>query len=233
MFLLGFASLIILASLWQIEQGISNIEVYNLSYLPKDEILSIIEPNISDSSMTCSLILKDIEDEILKNPYIYDVNITSQKACSLKVKIIERIPIGYFQRKDGSLFYIDTTGKIIPYRYLMDYCDLPVLQSKSRKINSDSAVANSAAKILVSLNKKKYNKFNYKISELVYTDTDSTFYFYSISNKKKFLFGRAEFIEQKLNTLNKYFASELYQRVLTEPFLVDIRWKNKVVLSQL
>ncbi len=228
-----FGVLVYLADDWKNDQPISTLNIRGLTYLPEAEIQAIIKPLIAGCADNDILLLKKFEKAVEKNPYVYKANFSREKACSLEVDIQERIPIAYYQHRDGSISYLDKKGKIIPFRHLNGYTDLPVFMSTARKIDKDSVIAKYASKIINTANHEEYSSFNYKISEIVYTDKDSSFYFRSISNKKKILFGRAILINQKLNTLDKYFKSELYKAILNEPYLVDIRWKDEVVLSHL
>jgi hypothetical protein len=230
---LVFALLIYLAQDWQKDQSIQEISVTGLNHIPVKEILAIIEPEALGKSKKDLPLLKILEAKIEKHSFVRKAIIENDKAHTLNVEIKERRPVAYYRLIDGNLSYLDSSGVIIPFRHIGEYCDMPVVASRSKNVSLDSIVAADAAKIINVMNAEKYDNFNYKISELVYTDHDRSFYFRSISNKKKILFGRADLINQKLNTLDKYFKSELYRKILHENYLVDIRWENEIVLSHI
>lgn len=229
--LLVFGFLIYLAQNWQKEKVVSAITVSGLTYLPEQEISSLIKPHVAGLSKEELPLLKELEEKVESHPFVLSATIENDKACSLNVEVTERIPVAYYKLIDGSPVFIDSTGQLIPFRHISGYVDMPIVSSRSKNVALDSMIADNAAEIIKALNQEKYNDFNYKISELVYTDSDSCFYFLSISNKKEILFGRADLINQKLNTLDKYFDSELYKKILYEKYLVDVRWENEIVLS--
>lgn len=230
--LIVFSALIFISLKWQTEQKIDEIRISGTEYLFQNEILSIIKPftvNKSDSLV----ILKRIERAVERHPFIEKAYASFEKNHILNVDITERIPVGLYRNKDGTFSYIDKTGKILPYRFIVKFSDLIVVTSKAKSTKGDKRIARYAAKILAMLSEQKYEDFNYKISELIYDNSNATYYLLSSAPDYKILLGRSEEIENKLNKLQEFLRSEVNSSLTDANYQLDLRWHNRIIISKL
>jgi len=230
--LIAFSALVFIAVNWQTKQSIDEIRISGTKYLFQNELLSIIKPftvNKSDSLV----ILKRIENALERHPYVEKAVASFEKNHILNVDITERIPIGLYRNKDGTFDYLDKTGKIIPYRFIAMFSDLIVITSKDKSTKYDKNIAQHAARILAELSEPKYEDFNYKISELIYDNTDGTYHLLSSAPDYKILLGRSDEIENKLDKLQEFLHSEVNSNLTDADYQIDLRWHNRIIISKL
>lgn len=231
--LVVFTLLIIFSTQWKTSQKVEKIEITGTKYLSHKEIITKIKPVIKQKKAEDILLLKKIELLAETHDFVRKANASIKKNTILEVNISERIPVGYFRKKGGSIWYLDSCGEIIPFRFLSDYTDLLIVSSLSKKTKNDSMVASNAAIILTELQKSKYDDFNYILSELIYKDSDSSFYFVCADNLHKFQLGRAENVVHKLNNLKAFAASKVAKDLKITKYSVDLRWENRIIIRQI
>jgi cell division protein FtsQ len=230
--LVAFSALVIISSNWQTKQTIDEIRISGTEYLFQNEILSIIKPFTANKSDSL-VILKRIEHAVETHPFIYKAVASFEKNHILNVKITERIPVGLYQNIDGSFKYIDKTGNFIPYRFIAKFSDLIIVTSKAKSTKNDKKIARYAAKILAVLSEQKYEDFNYKISELIYDNSNATYYLLSSAPDYKILLGRSDEIENKLDKLQEFLRSEVNSSLTDADYQLDLRWHNRIIISKL
>jgi len=230
--LIVFSALIFISLKWQTEQKIDEIRITGTEYLFQNEILSIIKPFTANKSDSL-VILKRIETAVEHHPYIKKAVASFEKNHILKVDITERIPIGLYRNKDDTFSYIDKTGKFIPHRFIPRFADLIVVTSKAKSTKYDKKIALQAAKILTVLSNQKYEDFNYKISELIYDNTNATYFLLSSMPDYKILLGRSDEIQNKLDKLQEFLRSEVNSSLTDADYQLDLRWHNRIIISKL
>lgn len=71
--------------------------------------------------------LSRIEQRIASNPWVREVSLSKRFPQTLSISIVFREPKALIQARNGTLAYVDTTGKIFGEVNLMQAADLPVV----------------------------------------------------------------------------------------------------------
>ena len=83
--------------------SLTNVEVSNLNYIDKKEILFFFE--VFKENSIFLLPLKDIADEIIQNKWIKSIKINSNYKNTIKIDIIEEIPFGIYDNENQKLLF--------------------------------------------------------------------------------------------------------------------------------
>jgi cell division protein FtsQ len=104
---------------------IDQIEVVGLRQLNVHDILALSGLREGDNSLRIHI--TDMEQKILKNPWVERVAIRRELPNRFIIHVTERIPC-FWVLRDGTLHYIDSAGRIIAPVGISNFRSLPTLE---------------------------------------------------------------------------------------------------------
>ncbi len=221
-----------------------NIEISYLSsdkYIVNEDIEATIlkvEPEIRTKSIK-DIHTLSIETELIKNPYIADVDVYKKVNGEIHVMIKQRHPIARVETSKSS-FYIGSDGGIMPVStkigsHVMiinghlknyNYNDLIGLNIR----NSEESVKLAQAFELASY--MHTNELFNSLMEQVYINKHGEFEFVPKLGKHYVLFGDMSRLEEKFSNLEHFYRQGISQVGWDAYSKVNLKFENQVVCTK-
>ena len=222
--LLTFGILVFASGKKDKEVKIKNIIVKNTKYLFDYEIKNIINKDVIDIKKDSINIIK-VYAKINKNQYIEKSNLYYDDE-SLVVEITERMPIAYvIQNKETK--FLSNDFKLLDYRKIGNYLDLPVLHLIGNKSISE---LKNLDQLFAFLNDSKVKFLKSHISEIFYNTTSSEVDFILTENAVKVKLGYSNDWEKNIKKLENYWLT-ISLRERNNINSIDLRWDKRIVIS--
>jgi cell division septal protein FtsQ len=222
--LLTFGILVFASGKNDKELKIKNIVVKNTNYLFDYEIKNIINEDVIDVKKDSINIIK-VYAKINSNQYIEKSNLYYDDE-NLIVEITERKPIAYvIQNKETK--FLSNDFKILEYRKISNYLDLPVLHLIGSKSISE---LNNLEKLFTFLNDSKVKFLKSHISEIFYNTSNSEVDFILTENAVKVKLGYSKDWEKNIKKLENYWLTISFRERNNINF-IDLRWEKRIVIS--
>jgi len=193
------------------------------NYLKENEILFYLKDSIIGQEKS-SIVLEDIENAIIKNPYIKQISASFQTNKLVRVKVEERVPIAYLEKR-GDILYIDEEFKILPYRVFEVYTDLPLFYGNTE----DIGLQKSLVELIKMINDEESGILKLLISE-IHLKNDNLISLVT-NDGLNIKFGRIENINKKLEKLLVFWETKLLRTQISSIEYIDITWLNKVIVK--
>lgn len=222
-------SIIFLSYKWFSNKTIKNVTVSGNMILDTSDIFSNID-KLSDYSNK-KIKLDTITKQVNKLPYVAETHVTHKTDDEINIEVKERVPIALLFDEQGNPTYLSQDVKVLPYKIIQNYSDLPLIRNIYRGLALDTTAAAFAVDIVKTLMKEDFAKLNSSISEIIYNRQENQFYLLANSNPVKILVGNAINIEAKLNKVQAFLMEpEINMKKIK---MIDIRWNNQVVVQEL
>ena len=112
--------------------ALRDIDVHGLNNLSYTEVLNQAEVQTGLNSLALSL--DNVENRLLKNPWVAEVSVKRSLPDGLVIKIKEREP-SYWTLKDGHMHYADKNGLLIAEVNSSKFLALPILEVAPDSVN--------------------------------------------------------------------------------------------------
>lgn len=222
--LLTFGILVFASGKKDKELKIKNIIVKNTNYLFDYEIKNIINEDVIDVKKDSINIIK-VYAKINSNQYIEKSNLYYDDE-NLIIEITERKPIAYvIQNKETK--FLSNDFKILEFRKISNYLDLPVLHLIGNKSISE---LNNLEKLFAFLNDSKVKFLKSHISEIFYNTSNSEVDFILTENAVKVKLGYSKDWEKNIKKLENYWLT-ISLRERNNINFIDLRWEKRIVIS--
>jgi len=185
-----------------------------------------IAKEISFNKSKDSVLLKLIENRVEEFPYVRKCVSSFSSYDKINIEIIEREPYVFFNSTNG-LQYLDSEGFLLPYGSFKKYSNLIIVSGFKSK---DTTLLNDALTIVKKL--QQNDKLSSLISEIRYIDDKKGFELIGLFDENIVYFGLDKNTENKIEKLKLLYSNESAKLILKENSIVDLRWYNRVILSE-
>ena len=224
-------AILILALRWKSKQEINSIVIEGVKSIRAEEVLALASIRTSDTTDVApsSARLSEIQQKVMKHPYIKQAIVESNGVKGLKITVEERQPYAAFPSVMGKIDYVDSTGVVLPYDIFSQQSDVPVVHGLFHDNSIDKKVLASLKDILESAKKKDLG-LQELLSEIEYDARQNLYTFITTDGETRILFGSADNIEKKLEKLRLYMIHTSSEPI--HAHYVDVRWKNQIVIGK-
>ncbi|MBC8526360.1 MAG: FtsQ-type POTRA domain-containing protein [Candidatus Cloacimonetes bacterium] len=215
------------------QYGISNLKVFNIKEIEikgtqfiNDDILCIRLSSFQGENLF-EVAYSEIEKVLSKSPKIKSFKVIRKIPYTLKISIIERIPIAYLKSLDGDVYLIDIEGVLLSFaKDLLEY-DLPVFSNvRTDNLTLGNVIQDEAINVLLDVYRKikEFNSnFFCKLAEFYIKDGEVVIV--EKGRGVRFLLGEENFSER----IDKLIFT--YQNFGIANFLeIDVRFNDIVIL---
>jgi len=222
--LAGLVALSVVSLRWKESLKIQRVIVEGTRIISADEVFTLA--NVKPKSSMLDLDIYNLQQRLLKQPFIKSVNINRQYPAALRIRVTEREPIATMNV--GQIHYVDNDGKILPHVESEVKFDLPVISGidltpNSRIGNMELMQAINILKMAESIDSSLYDM----ISEINMNDGKDII-LYSGDTGAPILLGRGD-IEKKLLTLQSFWNRFVNTDDVEQLQYVDLRFDEQVV----
>lgn len=167
-----------------------------------------------------TLVLKEMEDRLLKNPMIRDAEVFMTVDGLLGAKIEQRNPIGRVAASPN--YYLDSDGKKMP---------LSLVYSSRVPIITGSSASNfkEVTPLLLKINDDPFMK---KSVVGLHVNKDGTIDLKLRKHDFRIQFGRPEMIEKKFQNFKAFYKKTQLDSTLTGYSLVNLEFDSQVVATK-
>lgn len=167
-----------------------------------------------------TLVLKEMEDRLLKNPMIRDAEVFMTVDGLLGAKIEQRNPIGRVAASPN--YYLDSDGKKMP---------LSLVYSSRVPIITGSSASNfkEVTPLLLKINDDPFMK---KSVVGLHVNKDGTIDLKLRKHDFRIQFGRPEMIEKKFQNFKAFYKKTKLDSTLTGYSLVNLEFDSQVVATK-
>jgi cell division protein FtsQ len=177
--------------------------------------------------------LKNVEMQLMRQPYIKAVRISRRFPSTILVEIQERIPVALLQYEQ--IYAVDSKQTLLPIIPGITVLDLPVLSGFETipeirigfPISSEETEC--ALSILLDIYKSHSNLYNL-ISE-IHKDTNDEWKIYTVDGQTTIFIGKSEF-SHRIDLLVKFLEIVKNQRKLSDYLYVDLRFSKQVIVKE-
>lgn len=235
--LIAFSAILIAANRKQSDEQIEGVIVTlknhgkEENFLRKQDIDSLILREGIDvqHQKLASINVDEIENLVLKNPWVKTAEVFVDNNAKLNVEVEQRSPVARVFNADGNSFYLDSTGFEMPLSERYTYA-VPVFTNFIRSAND--SVNNSFKKNIVYLSSiiKQDTFWNAQITQVDIAGWNN-FDFYTTIGKQKVKFGDTALALSKLNNLMAFYQ-EVSNKIGWDRYdVLDVRFKGQVIAS--
>lgn len=210
--------------------SINKIEISGCYVLTRQNVLNQIREELDNNTLN-KIDCKKIQKKLKDLDYVRASNVAKRFPNTLKIRIIERVPLCYLITESGN-FMLDKTGVILPFPDNSLNSNLPIITGYKiedkieygKKVNSSEVM--KTVRLFTELKHELPSIFN-QISEISHLEQLEEYYLYLNSNTKIYL--GSDKIKAKINTL-VHFMRQLPEDVeITKYKYLDLRWKDQIV----
>ncbi|MBL7974945.1 MAG: FtsQ-type POTRA domain-containing protein [Candidatus Kapabacteria bacterium] len=215
---------------WNSRQKITNLSLKGNTYITTEEIQSLCTQDSTESNSTIDL--AQTRSLVLQHPFVRNASVEHINSNNVSITITERVPIAVLLLNDGSLKYVDEENVILPYRVINGMADLPLIRGL-QKNSSLEIDTNYLQKCVALLNQVTHETQKYianDISEMIVNRQLGLLKLKTSESNATILMGSMETVEENLSKLNAMYEYCSKQNNMRLQGLVDLRWKNKVII---
>ncbi len=210
---------------WFTSQKITKYKISGTNLSDSSKFFDIAK-EISFNKSKDSVLLKLIENKIEEVPYVKKCVSSFSSYDKVNIEIIEREPYVFFHTTNG-LQYLDAEGFLLPYGAFNNYSNLIIVSGFT---SEDTLLLNDALSIVKKL--ELNDKLSSVVSELRYIDEKKGFELIGLFDDNIVYFGLDKNTENKIEKLKLLYSNESAKLILKENSIVDLRWYNRVILSE-
>lgn len=227
----SFIILALISCSWQKSQPITKIEIVESSFVPKSEIIEILEQEIIGKEIEF-LNLDYLEKLACNHPFVLGCDIFLDGRNRLIIKPQLRNPIGVYVNEVGR-YLIDDLGAVLPIHkniQLNDKILLSGITHSSKNENFEKQIK-EASKILRELVKSKNYDIEGYISELRYNKFISGFVMLDNISGNEIIFGNAEDIDAKVERMKMLFRNKSLLKERDNLAYADLRFSERIIIK--
>lgn len=235
----GIAAVAVLAAEWRESAVGVKLDVRGLAITTREQIRKAA--GISDTSNLASLDLLHIHDEILKNPFIKDVELTRDPPQTLQVVVTERKPIAMLLNVESEDWLLDEDGFVLPATKSSTVHDLPVITGVSdgvheltpgaKKLTPGIRVVNvQVQKGLQAL--KAIRSMDVELAHLfseINLDHQRDLILYTMEGGVPVILGSPARLTEKMRAFRAFWENVAMKYDPSSLEYIDLRWKEQVV----
>nr|CCF99917.1 cell division protein FtsQ [uncultured Flavobacteriia bacterium] len=183
--------------------------------------------------------LKLIEKELRENPSVLKAQVYTTVDCALKVDIEERNPIARIYNKNGTGFYLDEDGRLMPLsnkftaRVLVLTGDLNLnysnLLGAGEEVQGDLAFVNSIYALSSFIHSDPF--WRAQIAQVQVTSEKNLFLIPKVG-KQQIEFGKASGFKQKFENLRILYVEGFSKTGWNEYSTINLKYENQVICSK-
>lgn len=184
--------------------------------------------------------LKLIERELRNKPSVLNAQVYTTIDCALKVDVEERNPIARIYNKNGTGFYLDEDGRLMPLsnkftaRVLvfsgdlnLNYADL--VNSASEGIEDQQAFVNSLYTLSAFIHSDSF--WRAQIAQ-VEVSSDHNLFLIPKVGKQRIEFGKVKGFDQKFKNLRILYEEGFSKTGWNEYSTINLKYENQVICSK-
>ncbi|MBE0643463.1 MAG: cell division protein FtsQ/DivIB [Bacteroidetes bacterium] len=228
----GLAAIAVLAAEWRESVVGVELDVRGISITTKEGIRKAA--GICDTSNLASLDLLDIREQLLKNPFIRDVELTRDPPQTLRVDVVERKPIAVLMNVQARDWLLDEDGYVLPASRAATVHDLPVItgiDSDVRDLTPGVRVVNKQVlKGLQAL--KSIRDIDAELAHLfseINLDHSRDLVLYTMEGGVPVILGSTTRLTEKMRSFRAFWENVAMKYDPTSLEYIDLRWKEQVV----
>ncbi len=223
--------IIILSYNWRGNQTIKSIEISGNHIISTQEINNIVSDSVLKMPNE-KVKLSAIQKKLQSHPFVESSIIKYKGPEEITVLIKERNPVATMVLDDGSMMFVDESGRTLPYRLFENFSDLPLIRNIG---NSERIDKNGLTKCLNIINemRKPENRFLYHyLSELVFSSKYNSAELKMRTGKICVNFGKIDDIESKIEKLRIYWLNEnpIAGSMVSS---INLQWNDYLVVTEL
>ncbi|MBS4540084.1 FtsQ-type POTRA domain-containing protein [Clostridium sp. D2Q-11] len=208
---------------------IKNIDIEGNNVLNDEKVLLASGLNIGENVFKIDI--DTAENNLLRHPYIKDVEINRRFPDRVNVELKERKETLVYNN-NGTYIYIDNEGYVLNILSELKEKQLPILKSDEKIIVKTSEKINfekfaPIKKILQMLNLCNKNKYSFVIQSIVQKEDDITLVLNSGTN---IAFGRLNDIEYKLRLIDEIVNDLQKKEILAKEIHLN-KGKNPIIVK--
>ncbi len=217
--------LILFAKSWKKHQTIADIKVYGAKYLTVQEIIAYtgIKDSLGVSLNRASL--TKIEQNVAQHEFVSKVQAWREGLHSIAIEIRERIPFAVVCPNEGHLQYIDSSGKVLPYRLFAAITNVPIIYGSLSK-DSIAKIRDGVYTLKQILTVSGEELFR-QIGSIEWSYPQRCWVVYLDTYNILLLISPEREIALQINKLN----AMLHENSTIANKQIDLRWQDKVVVS--
>ncbi len=238
-------ALVMMANRWSGHETLRSVRIMGRGVLDSAEVVS--RAMITEGQPLQSLDLAAIEQGIASHPFIEQASVYRGENGTLVVEIVERAPVAATVI-DGALFYLDSTGAILPQRFSKAAIDLPLIQgieatpqrrvgaqggamndSAARRVRIDSAHTAEALDVMKKL--RTYSDPLYRQVSEVRRNPNGEYDFIMTDGGMTVILGERGDLLRRLRKLDLFLTSVVAEKGASTIGTVDLRWRGQVVVQ--
>jgi cell division septal protein FtsQ len=229
----GLAVLGMLANNWTKSSKDIDITVTGTAFTTIKKVLTLAA--IPDTASISDLDLLLIKKNILKNPYIKDVTLTTASPNVLKIQVAERTPFAHLINYYTKDWLLDEDGIVLPSFY--GYCsnNMPAItgaSSKGKPMKNGTEVNNTkvlkALSVLKKINQYSESLYN-RVSELSVVNKRDML-IYTTEYGMPIVFGNDTELDAKVQLMYSFLFQHNGTQNTADMAYIDLRYKNQVVV---
>ncbi len=221
-----------LAVMWKSKQRLQDVQVVGTNALSEQEILDISGLDTTNHPFLKDIELAVIRENIRKHPFIRSVEVAHGDNAVIAITVKERTPIAAIKSSSGDLQYLDSEGKILPYRLFSIISDVPIVHGVKTVGKVDSAGLNGLVELIKQLQFTENGKLYQQISEIFYEESLSSFSLSSADAGFTVIVGKAENMNRKFSNLYTFLTRELPKQLKNTIDYIDLRWSDQLVVKK-
>ncbi len=216
---------------WRSQQELRAVHVSGLQYMSEAEVLAVLDSTIVPRKMA-DIKLHIVRTAVLTLPYVHNVVVERNNENEINIQVTERKPLALIVRSGGDLQYVDDESVLLPYRFLANGSDVPIVRGIDRNGSIDTVVLQSVITMLRELRSEENALVFNDISELRYDSDKKTYSFESSADASNVLFGSFDNHAEKIRNLCSLVRYVGQQQNQGAASLIDVRWAKKVFVTR-
>jgi len=214
----------------------------NNHFVDEDDVKSLISKlgYHLEGQPLAEIDLKLIERELRLKPSVLNAQVYTTIDCALMVDIEERNPIARIYNKNGTGFYLDEDGRLMPLsnkftaRVLvfsgnlnLNYAEL--LNVETEDVKEEKAFVNSLYALSAFIHSNPF--WRAQIAQ-VEVNSDQNLYLIPKVGKQRIEFGKATGFEQKFKNLRILYEEGFSKTGWNEYSTINLKYENQVICSK-
>ncbi len=228
----GIAAIAVLAAEWRESVVGVELDVRGTSITTMESIRQAA--GICDTSNLASLDLLDIREQLLKNPFIRDVQLTRNPPQTLQVDVVERKPIAVLLNVQTRDWLLDEDGFVLPAAHASTVHDLPVITGIDRGVRDlKPGVRMVNEQVLKGLQAlKSIRDIDPELAHLfseINLEHDRDLMLYTMEGGVPVILGSTARLTEKMRAFRAFWENVAMKYDPTSLEYIDLRWNDQVV----
>ncbi|KAF5058501.1 hypothetical protein DSECCO2_345840 [anaerobic digester metagenome] len=186
---------------------------------------------------------EEIQELLMRNPYIRSANITIGVNGSVKANIIQRQPLIRVFTETGRQFYIDSEGIIMPVnadftaRVMVANGNIPDISLKSgndrnKDVKPEKNLHPELLKVFLTAKAVKQDVFSEALTEQIFINTAGEIELIPKLGNHTILLGDTTLLNDKLNKLKLFYKQGIRNDAWNKYVMINLKFRDQVVCSK-